>query len=119
MASKSRRQRRNHTEHASREMAAQRTHPSLRTRQAGSVAIGLLLGVIAVTLGIEIRSLLIGEAASQAEVAAIGAALIDGPAVRRLIHLRILHLGPDELLVGAKVESTLHCHWSRPPRRST
>ena len=38
----------------------------------GSVAIGLLLGVIAVTLGIEMRSLLIGEAASQAEVAAIG-----------------------------------------------
>jgi divalent metal cation (Fe/Co/Zn/Cd) transporter len=54
--------------------------------------------------GIEMRSLLIGEAASQAEVAAIGAALIDGPAVRRLIHLRTLHLGPDELLVGAKVE---------------
>jgi cation diffusion facilitator family transporter len=70
----------------------------------GSIAIGLLLGVIAVTLGIEMRSLLIGEAASQAEVAAIGAALIDGPAVRRLIHLRTLHLGPDELLVGAKVE---------------
>jgi divalent metal cation (Fe/Co/Zn/Cd) transporter len=70
----------------------------------GSVAIGLLLGVIAVTLGIEMRSLLIGEAASQAEVAAIGAALIDGPAVRRLIHLRTLQLGPDELLVGAKVE---------------
>lgn len=38
----------------------------------GSVAIGLLLGVIPVTLGIEMRSLLIGEAASQAEVAAIG-----------------------------------------------
>jgi divalent metal cation (Fe/Co/Zn/Cd) transporter len=37
-------------------------------------------------------------------VAAIGAALIDGPAVRRLIHRRTLHLGPDELLVGAKVE---------------
>jgi divalent metal cation (Fe/Co/Zn/Cd) transporter len=70
----------------------------------GSIAIGLLLGVIAVTLGIKMRSLLIGEAASQAEVAAIGAALIDGPAVRRLIHLRTLHLGPDELLVGAKVE---------------
>jgi cation diffusion facilitator family transporter len=70
----------------------------------GSLAIGLLLGVIAVTLGIEMRSLLIGEAASRAEVAAIQAALVDGPAVRRLIHLRTLHLGPDELLVGAKVE---------------
>jgi divalent metal cation (Fe/Co/Zn/Cd) transporter len=58
------------------------------------------------------RSLLIGEAASQAEVAAIGAALIDGPAVRRLIHLRTLHLGPDELLVGAKVEFDRCCRWS-------
>jgi cation diffusion facilitator family transporter len=71
---------------------------------AGSIAIGLLLGVIAVTLGTEMRSLLIGEAASQPEVAAIRAALIDGSVVRRLIHLRTLQLGPDELLVGAKVE---------------
>jgi divalent metal cation (Fe/Co/Zn/Cd) transporter len=70
----------------------------------GSIAIGLLLGVIAVTLGTEMRSLLIGEAASQAEVAAIQAALIDDPVVRRLIHLRTLQLGPEELLVGAKVE---------------
>jgi cation diffusion facilitator family transporter len=70
----------------------------------GSIAIGLLLGAIAVTLGTEMRSLLIGEAASQAEVAAIRAALSDSPMVRRLIHLRTLQLGPDELLVGAKVE---------------
>ncbi len=70
----------------------------------GSIAIGLLLGVIAVTLGTEMQSLLIGEAAGQAEVAAIRAALIDGPVVRRLIHVRTLQLGPDELLVGAKVE---------------
>jgi divalent metal cation (Fe/Co/Zn/Cd) transporter len=70
----------------------------------GSIAIGLLLGVIAVTLGTEMRSLLIGEAASQAEVAAIQAALNEDPVIRRLIHLRTLQLGPDELLVGAKVE---------------
>jgi divalent metal cation (Fe/Co/Zn/Cd) transporter len=50
------------------------------------------------------RSLLVGEAASQAEVAAIQAALSDDPVVHRLIHLRTLQLGPDELLVGAKVE---------------
>jgi cation diffusion facilitator family transporter len=70
----------------------------------GSIAIGLLLGGIAVTLGTEMRSLLIGEAASQAEEAAIQTALSDDPVVRRLIHLRTLQLGPDELLVGAKVE---------------
>jgi cation diffusion facilitator family transporter len=70
----------------------------------GSVAIGLLLGVIAVPLGIEMRSLLVGEAASRADVGAIRAALVAGPTVCRLIHLRTLHLGPDELMVGAKVE---------------
>jgi divalent metal cation (Fe/Co/Zn/Cd) transporter len=50
------------------------------------------------------RSLLVGEAASRADVGAIRAALVDSPTVCRLIHLRTLHLGPDELLVGAKVE---------------
>ena len=70
----------------------------------GSLAIGLLLGVIAVVVGTEMRSLLVGEAAGRDETAAIGAALASAPGVRQLIHLRTMHLGPDELLVGAKVE---------------
>jgi cation diffusion facilitator family transporter len=70
----------------------------------GSVAIGLLLGVIAVVVGTEMRSLLIGEAASSRDVAAIREALTGTEGVRRLIHLRTMHLGPDELLVAAKVE---------------
>ncbi len=84
-----------------------------------SIAIGLLLGVIAVVLGSEMRSLLIGEAASPAEVAAIRAALGDGLLVRRLIHLRTLQLGPDELLVGAKVELDPALSFPRSPGRST
>lgn len=70
----------------------------------GSVGIGILLGVIAVVLAIEMKSLLIGESAAPQTEDAIRAAIMDGPEVRRIIHLRTLHLGPDELLVAAKVE---------------
>lgn len=70
----------------------------------GSIAIGLLLGAVAVILAVEMKSLLIGEAASGDQVRAIAAAFVDGREVRRVIHLRTLHLGPDELLVAAKVE---------------
>jgi cation diffusion facilitator family transporter len=70
----------------------------------GSVAIGLLLGAIAIVLAVEMKSLLIGEAAAPAEVAAIRAAFEAVPGIRRVIHLRTLHLGPEELLVAAKVE---------------
>jgi len=69
----------------------------------GSVAIGILLGVIAVTLVVEMKSLLIGEAASPAVVARICGAMEASDKVRSVIHLRTQHLGPDELLVGAKV----------------
>lgn len=70
----------------------------------GSIAIGLLLGVIAVVVGTEMRSLLIGESAGGGDVGAIRAALTGTRGVRRLIHLRTMHLGPEELLVGAKLE---------------
>lgn len=70
----------------------------------GSIAIGLLLGVIAVTLVVEMKSLLIGESASPQELAAIRSAIESDGGRCRLIHIRTQHLGPDELLVGAKVE---------------
>jgi len=70
----------------------------------GSIAIGLLLGAIAVVLASEMKSLLIGEAASPAVEARIRAAIESSPSVRRLIHMRTLHLGPEELLLGAKLE---------------
>jgi cation diffusion facilitator family transporter len=70
----------------------------------GSIAIGALLGCIAVVLAVEMKSLLIGEAASPADVAAIRQAFEVVAGVRRVIHLRTLHLGPDELLVAAKIE---------------
>jgi len=70
---------------------------------AGTAAIGVLLVVIAFVLATETRSLLLGESASPADVAAIRSALI-GPGVTSVIHLRTEHLGPEELLVGAKIE---------------
>ena len=68
----------------------------------GTVLIGLLLGIIAVILIIETKSLLIGEGATQQTVDKIVAALV-GPGVDRVIHLRTQYLGPDELLVAAKI----------------
>lgn len=68
----------------------------------GSLAIGVLLGCIAVVLIIETKSLLIGEAAAPDALARIKAAMI-GPGVERIIHLRTMHLGPEELLVAAKI----------------
>ncbi len=70
----------------------------------GSIGIGLLLGVIAVILAIEMKSLLIGEAAAPAVEARIREAILDGPEVKRIIHLRTLHLGPDDVLLAAKLE---------------
>jgi cation diffusion facilitator family transporter len=70
----------------------------------GTLAIGTLLGVIAVILVIEMRSLLIGESATPEETERIRKAIEAGRGVRRLIHMRTQHLGPDELLVGAKIE---------------
>ncbi len=69
----------------------------------GTVAIGVLLGVIAVILMVEMHSLLIGEGATSQEDKAIRAALEQTENVDRLIHIRTQYLGPDELLVGAKI----------------
>jgi len=70
---------------------------------AGSVGIGLLLAVVAAVLATEMKSLLIGESASTDVEAAIVAAIEAGPEVERVIHLRTLHVGPETLLVAAKI----------------
>lgn len=70
----------------------------------GSMAIGVLLIIIAIFLIIEMKGLLIGESASDADRTAIADALAGAPQVDALIHLRTEHIGPDEILVAAKVE---------------
>ena len=69
----------------------------------GTIAIGVLLGIIAVVLMIEMHSLLIGEGATGEQDRAIRAALEQTDNIDRLIHLRTQYLGPEELLVGAKI----------------
>jgi cation diffusion facilitator family transporter len=71
---------------------------------AGSLAIGILLIVIAVTLVVEMKSLLIGESATTNDEKAISSALASTPNVRSVIHMRTQHIGPEELLVAAKLE---------------
>ncbi len=70
----------------------------------GSIAIGLLLVVIAIVLAWEMKGLLIGESADPTVEAMIRDAMTASPAVRTVIHMRTEHIGPDELLVGAKLE---------------
>jgi divalent metal cation (Fe/Co/Zn/Cd) transporter len=69
----------------------------------GTIAIGLLLVAVAAILAVETKSLLIGESATPADQRRIAAALVDGEAVQSVIHMRTQHLGPEELLVGAKI----------------
>lgn len=69
-----------------------------------TLSIGVLLGVIALVLAAEMQSLLVGESASPEATAAIREAMETSPGVRRLLEVRTQHLGPDELLVAAKVE---------------
>ena len=69
----------------------------------GTILIGLLLGVIAAVLAREMKSLLIGESADDGDRKAILAAIGETPGVSSVVHLRTQHLGPDEILVGARV----------------
>nr|MDT0659208.1 cation diffusion facilitator family transporter [Micromonospora sp. DSM 115978] len=70
---------------------------------AGTAMIGLLLVAIAIVLAIETKSLLLGEAGSPEDLIRIEAAIAEGSDVERIIHMKTLHLGPDELLVAAKI----------------
>ncbi|HEX7306782.1 cation diffusion facilitator family transporter [Lentzea sp.] len=68
----------------------------------GTIAIGLLLGVIAIILIIEMKSLLIGEGASDKDLDVICDELAAGK-VQRVIHIKTQYIGPEEMLVAAKI----------------
>ncbi|PDP86217.1 cation transporter [Glycomyces fuscus] len=74
----------------------------------GTAAIGVLLVVIAVVLAVEVKSLLIGESATSENVRAIRRAIESVEDIDRLIHMRTQHVGPEELLVAAKVAVDAH-----------
>jgi cation diffusion facilitator family transporter len=69
----------------------------------GTLMIGTLLILVAITLGIETKSLLVGEGATDADHRRIVDAISDGPEVHKIIHIKTLYLGPDELMVAAKL----------------
>ncbi|WP_328677242.1 cation diffusion facilitator family transporter [Streptomyces sp. NBC_00322] len=69
----------------------------------GTLCIGFLLIVIALVLAAETKSLLLGETAGIDDIEKIKAAAVDGEGVTGIIHMRTLHLGPEELLVAAKI----------------
>ena len=69
----------------------------------GTIAIGVLLVVIAVVLALETKSLLLGEGGSPEDVERIRVAIEGAESIDRVIHMKTLYLGPDELLVAAKV----------------
>ncbi|MFC6013832.1 cation diffusion facilitator family transporter [Nocardia lasii] len=69
----------------------------------GTLCIGVLLGVIAVVLIVEMKSLLIGEGATPEQGRLIRENLVDGTKITSVIHLKTEYLGPDEMLVAAKV----------------
>jgi len=70
---------------------------------AGTAMIGILLVAVAIILALETKSLLLGEAASPEAQDRIVSALSGTPGVERIIHMKTLHLGPEELLVAAKI----------------
>ncbi|MCU1616629.1 MAG: cation diffusion facilitator family transporter [Frankiales bacterium] len=69
----------------------------------GTIAIGLLLVGVAAILAVETKSLLLGEAATPQAQRRIVRALEDGDPGLSVIHMRTQHLGPEELLVAAKI----------------
>lgn len=69
-----------------------------------TLTIGALLFGIAIVLMIEMKSLLIGEAADEFHRLAITAALVEAPEIERVIHSRTMHLGPEEILLAAKLQ---------------
>jgi cation diffusion facilitator family transporter len=69
----------------------------------GTLAIGALLIAVAIVLGIETQSLLVGEGANEEDAQKINDAINGHSEVEALIHIKTLYLGPDELMVAAKV----------------
>ena len=72
----------------------------------GTLAIGALLILVAIVLGLETSSLLVGEGANATDNGKIAAALAAAPGVLSVIHMKTLYLGPDELMVAAKIGVT-------------
>lgn len=72
----------------------------------GTGAIGVLLVTVAMVLAVEMKSLLLGESASIGDQRRIATGIEETDGVDRIIHMKTLHLGPEEVLVGVKIAVT-------------
>ncbi len=70
---------------------------------AASIAIGVLLVAVAIKLGMDSRELLIGRAADSEVQQLIREEIGSQPGVDALLELRTMHMGPDSLIVAARV----------------
>ena len=68
-----------------------------------SIAIGVLLIAVAVKLGMDSREMLIGRAASPEIERVIREEIESRPGVDALLELLTMHMGPDSLIVAARV----------------
>ena len=82
---------------------------------AGTLVIGVLLGIIAIVLAIEMKSLLIGESATAEDRERLRAVLDESPEIDRVVDLRTQHLGPEEVLVAAEVDFSDHLTGDQMP----
>ncbi len=81
----------------------------------GTLVIGVLLGIIAIVLAIEMKSLLIGESATEEDRKRLREVLDDSPEIGRVVDIRTQHLGPEELLVAAEVDFADHLSADQMP----
>lgn len=81
----------------------------------GTLVIGVLLGIIAVVLAVEMKSLLIGESATEEDRERLRAVLDDSPEIDQVVDLRTQHLGPEEVLVAAEVDFADHLSGDQMP----
>lgn len=70
----------------------------------GSIAVGVVLAGLVVATVVQLKRLLLGTSAAHKDVEALQAALEIEPEVLRVVHFDAEHIGPEDLLLGAKLE---------------
>ena len=71
---------------------------------AASVAIGVLLAVVAMALAYETKGLLIGEAADEELVEGVHEIADSSPAITGVNELRTMHMGPHDVLLALSLD---------------
>lgn len=70
----------------------------------GSIMIGVILAIVAIFMGNETRSLLLGESADPKIIKQIVHIFNEEESINHLIYIKSLQLGPNDIMLSAKVE---------------